>query len=72
MLKEINLSNFNTNNATDMSWLFNGCSSLKEINLNNFNINNVDDMFGMFSGCLDELKFKIRNQYKGFKVEAFV
>ena len=71
-LKEINLSNFNTNNTTDMSWLFNGCSSLKEINLNNFNINNVDDMFGMFSGCLDELKFKIRNQYKEFKVEAFV
>ena len=71
-LKEINLSNFNTNNTTDMSWLFNGCSSLKEINLNNFNINNADDMFGMFSGCLDKLKFKIRNQYKEFKVEAFV
>ena len=71
-LKELNLSNFNTNNATDMSWLFSGCSSLKELNLNNFNINNVNDMFGMFSGCIDELKFKIRNQYKDFKVEAFV
>ena len=25
-LKELNLSNFNTNNATDMRWMFLGCS----------------------------------------------
>ena len=34
-LKEINISNFNTNNATDMSGMFYGCSSLKEINILN-------------------------------------
>ena len=50
-LKQINLSNFNTNNVTDMSYMFNGCSSLKQINLSNFNTNNVTNMYRMFDGC---------------------
>ena len=70
-LKELNLNNFNTNNVTDMSYMFNGCSSLKELNLNNFNTNNVTDMSDMFSGCLDELKLKIKSQFKNFKKVAF-
>ena len=70
-LKELNLNNFNTNNVTDMSGMFYGCSSLKELNLNNFNTNNVTNMSGMFSGCLDELKLKIKSQFKNFKEEAF-
>jgi len=70
-LKEINLNNFNTNNVTDMSWMFDRCSSLKELNLNNFNTNNVTDMSWMFSGCLDELKLKIKCQFKNVKEEAF-
>ena len=32
-LKDLNLSNFNTNNATDMSHMFYHCSSLEELNL---------------------------------------
>ena len=47
------------------------CSSLKELNLNNFNTNNVTNMNDMFSGCLDELKLKIKSQFKNFKEEAF-
>ena len=70
-LKELNLSNFNTNNVTDMKYMFSGCSSLKELNLNNFNTNNVIDMRYMFDGCLDELKLKIKCQFKNFKEEAF-
>ena len=54
-----------------MSDMFNGCSSLKELNLNNFNTNNVIDMSYMFSGCLDELKLKIKSQFKNFKKDAF-
>ena len=54
-----------------MSFMFRFCSSLKELNLNNFNTNNVNDMSGMFSGCLDELKLKIKSQFKNFKEEAF-
>ncbi len=43
-LKELNLSNFNTNNVTNMASMFDGCSSLEELNLSNFNTNNVTDM----------------------------
>ena len=55
-----------------MNGIFCGCSSLKELNLNNFNTNNVIYMDGMFSGCLEELKLKIKGQFKNFKDEAFV
>ena len=41
-LKELNLSNFNTNNVTNMNSMFYYCSSLKELNLSNFNTNNVN------------------------------
>ena len=47
------------------------CSSLKELNLNNFNTNNVTKMSCMFYGCLNELKLKIKSQFKNFKEEAF-
>ena len=70
-LKELNLNNFITNNVTNMNGMFHGCSSLKELNLNNFNNNNVTDMRYMFYGCLDELKLKIKSQFKNFKEEAF-
>ena len=70
-LKELNLSNFNTNNVTNMRYMFAKCSSLKEISLSNFNTNNVTDMQYMFDGCSDELKMKIRSQYKNFHKNAF-
>ena len=47
----IDLSNFNTNNVTDMNGMFYGCSSLNNIDLSNFNTNNVTNMNGMFYGC---------------------
>ena len=40
-LKNLNLSNFNTNNVTDMGYMFYKCSSLTNLNLSNFNTNNV-------------------------------
>ena len=70
-LKELNLFHFNTNNVTDMSYLFHKCSSLKELNISNFNTNNVTYMSYMFSYCSDELKMKIRSQYKNFKEISF-
>ena len=54
-----------------MSGMFSRCSSLKELNLNNFNTNNVTYMGSMFSGCSNELKMKIKMQYKNIKEEAF-
>ena len=70
-LKELNLSNFNTNNVTNMHGMFNGCSSLKELNLTNFNTNNVIDLGFMFSDCSEQLRNKIKSQYKNIKEEAF-
>ena len=52
--------------------MFYGCSSLERLNLNNFNTNNVTNMWYMFSRCLEELKLKIKGQFKNFKDEAFV
>ncbi len=68
-LKELNLSNFNTNNATDMGFMFFRCSSLKELNLPNFN--NDTDMLYMFNGCSEQLRNKIRTQYKNLNEYAF-
>ena len=51
--------------------MFSGCSSLKELNLSNFNTNKVSVMKGMFYGCSDELKLKVRSQYKNFHEVAF-
>ena len=36
-LEEINFSQFNTNNVTNMCYIFNDCKSLKALNLSNFN-----------------------------------
>ena len=36
-LKELNISNFNTNNVIDMERMFFECSSLEKINISNFN-----------------------------------
>ena len=71
-LKELNLSNFNTNNVTNIRGMFWGCSSLKELNLSNFNTNNVTYMGGMFIGCSEQLKNKIKSEYKNIREEAFL
>ena len=48
----LNLSNFDTSNVNDMSYMFNGCIKLKEIKgLNKFNTKNVDNMSTMFQNC---------------------
>ena len=54
-----------------MRYMFHKCSSLKELNISNFNTNNVTYMSYMFSYCSDELKMKIRSQYKNFKEISF-
>ena len=46
-----NVSNFNTANVTDMSYMFADCSSLTTLDLTSFNTEKVTDMRGMFKGC---------------------
>ena len=55
-----------------MECMFWGCSSLKELNLSNFNTNNVTNMEWMFYGCSEQLKNKIKSEYKNIKEEAFL
>ena len=50
-LTKLNLSNFNTQNVTDMSDMFHCSYSLTSLNLSNFNTQNVTNMDGMFSYC---------------------
>ena len=65
-LISIDLSNFNTNNVTNMSSMFYRCSSLKNIVLSNFKTQNVTDMCSMFDGCsslknIDLFNFNTQN-----------
>ena len=50
-LTKIDLSNFNTQNVTNMASMFDGCISLTNVNLSNFNTQNVTNMEYMFYWC---------------------
>ena len=50
-LINLDLSNFNTENVTNMNGMFYGCENLKNIDLSNFNTENVIDMGSLFDGC---------------------
>ncbi|MBR2675024.1 MAG: BspA family leucine-rich repeat surface protein, partial [Mogibacterium sp.] len=50
-LENLDLSNFNTANCTDMASMFSGCTSLKEVDVSSFNTSNVTDMNDMFHAC---------------------
>ena len=65
-LKELNLSNFNTNNLNvrNMDGTIIECSSLKELNLSN----DVCNMNKMFLGCSYDLKKKIKEKYKNINI----
>ena len=46
-----NISRLHTDNVTNMSFMFNGCSSLTSLDLTGFNTANVTKMGSMFRGC---------------------
>ena len=51
-LAQINFNNcFNTSKVTNMTSMFDGCSSLTTLDLSSFNTSNVTNMTRMFSGC---------------------
>ena len=51
LLNEINLSNINTQNVTDMNCFFYGCESLKNLDVSKLNTEKVTSMIGMFYEC---------------------
>ena len=51
-LKDLYFSGFKTNNVTDMSDMFNGCTSLLGVlDISSFNTSKVESMASMFNGC---------------------
>ena len=64
-LEEFNLSNFNTNNVTDMISIFIGCEKLKKLNISSFNFNKVKILNNIFDRCyqLKESDKLINNIY---------
>ena len=51
-LIDLDLSNFDTQNITNMSWMFCRCESLRKLNLKNVNTEKVIDMSWMFNECI--------------------
>ena len=49
--EEIDVSEFNTSNVTNMYQMFYNCSSLTSLDLSSFNTSNVKSMNSMFYGC---------------------
>ena len=60
-LTSIDLSNFNTQNLTNMSYMFSECNSLTDINLSNFNTEIVTNMSYMFSECNSKTDIDLSN-----------
>ena len=65
-LTTLDLSNFNTQNVTNMEAMFCNCNSLTSLNLSNFNTQNVTNMNYMFYKCnslttLDLSNFNTQN-----------
>ena len=65
-LTTLDVSNFDTQNVTDMRGMFDGCSALTTLDVSKFDTQNVTDMRGMFDGCsalttLDVSKFDTKN-----------
>jgi len=60
-LKKIDLLNFNTQNATDMSYMFSKCSSLSSLDLSNFKTLNSSNMCKMLSGCSSLVNVNLYN-----------
>ena len=50
-ISSIDLSNFNSDEVTDMSYMFNHCFNLQKLNIDNLNTKNVINMEKMFRRC---------------------
>ena len=67
-LEYLNLSGFNTDNVTDMGWMFNQCHKIKHIEgINKFNTSQVNNMNSMFQKCT-ELKYLDLTNFNTAKV----
>ena len=72
-LSSLDLSNFNSQNVTNMNYMFNECNSLSSLNLSNFNTQNLIYMENMFSYCVSLLSLDLSNfNTLNVKYESYV
>ena len=62
-ISEIDLSNFDTSQITDMSSMFADCISLTSINLNNIKVSQVLNMDSLFSNCISLISLNLSEFY---------
>ena len=60
-VSSLDLSHFNTAQATEISEMFAQCSSLKKLNISNFNTSKVTNMSHMFWGCSQLKEINLNN-----------
>ena len=73
-LQNVDISCWDVSSYTDMSGMFQGCSSLQQLDVSNFDTSKVTNMSGMFQGCsslpqLDVSNFdtsKVTTMYRMF------
>ena len=74
-LESLNLTNFNTENVTDMYGMFYQCEKLSSLDLSKFNTEKVTDMSWMFSylklSSLDLSNFNTEKVWKMFNMFSF-
>lgn len=58
-LKNLDVSQLNTENITKMDRMFFGCSNLKEIDVSNFDVSKVTDFNGIFQNCTSLTKLDL-------------
>ena len=62
------ITNLKTDNVTDMTGMFYGCSSLTSLDLSSLNTGSLETMFGIFQDCLGLKSINLTN-FKTDKVE---
>ena len=60
-LTNIDFSNVDTSDVTDMSYMFSDCSNLTSLDVSNFDTSNVTDMNYMFDGCSNLTSLDVSN-----------
>ena len=69
-LTNIDLSNFDTTNVTDMRYMFADCRSLTSLNVSNFDTSKVEDMRYMFSSCSSLKNLNLGEKFDTSKVTS--
>ena len=60
-LRELDLSSFNTSNATTMRSMFNGLREVKSLDVSTFDTQNVESMYCMFQYCTNITSIDLSN-----------